>query len=117
MRSPEGILFVGSDHLIQSVVAICLTEWHGPRAYGENNDAQGEQVRRDGLVAHVEQDLRCHVGEWSYSLMAGAAAILILNRAGKTKVDDFQVEIRVEDQILQFEIPMADACPVYRDQA
>ena len=45
MRGPEGILFVGSDHLIQSVVAICLAEWHGPRAYGENNDAQGEQVR------------------------------------------------------------------------
>ena len=39
------------------VVAICFVERHDSGEHGEKNDTEGEQVRRDGLVAHAEHDL------------------------------------------------------------
>ena len=61
MRSPEGVLLARCDEEVVPVVAICLAEWHDPGAHCENDDAEGEQVRRDGLVAHAHRDLRRHV--------------------------------------------------------
>ena len=115
MRSPEIVL---SDKPLVFLVEIYLAEWHDSRVHYENDDAEGEQVCRDGLVAHAKYDLRRHVAGRADPLVAEAAfAIFSLNRAGKTKVNDFKVEICVEDQIFQLEIPMTDACLVKLAQA
>ena len=61
MRSPEGVMFARCDEEVVLVVAICLAEWHDSGAHRENDDAEGEQVRRDGLVAHAHRDFGRHV--------------------------------------------------------
>ena len=115
IRRPENVF---TEKEVVFLGAICLVEWHHTRAHGENDDAEGEKVRRDGLVAHTKRDFGRHVTGCSDYLVAEPAfAIFSLDRAGKAEVDDLKVEIRVEHQVFQLEIPMADACLVKFVQA
>ena len=101
MLSPESAMLVCCDAVVLIVVAIYLVEWHEPGAHGEDDDAEGKQVRLDGLVGHAQRVRSRHVAGCSDFFLAEAATIFSLNRASKTKANDLQVEIRTEDQVLQ----------------
>ena len=77
MCSPENLVLVQGKELVVSVVHLSLLEWLDPRAQNEDNDSKGEQIRCDGLVPHVNHDLRRHVAGRSNFFVPSAEATAV----------------------------------------
>ena len=86
------------------------------RAQDKDDDSKGECVRNGGLIAALQHDFGCHVALCADLLatLAEAASIGPAQRAGVAEVNHLQVEVGVEDQVLELEIPVANSGCVHR---
>ena len=116
MRPPEEIMLLQADQVIVPVGHVRLPEGLHTGIHDEDYDSKGKCVRHGGLVAAFHHDFGCHVALSSNFLaaLAEAAPLRAAQRAGEAEINELQVEVVVEDQVLELEIPVAYSGLVHR---
>ena len=116
MRPPEETMFLQAEQVIVLVGHVRLPEGRHTGTHDEDYDSKGECVRHGGLVIHFHYDFRCHVALSSnfFATIAKAASLRATQRAGESEINELQVEVIVEDQVFELEIPVAYSGLVHR---
>ena len=94
-----------------------LIKRHGATAHNKEDAAKSEQVDCVPLVALSVQDLRCHV---SFSALEGsleAVTLCSLERSCEPKVDNFAIEVVIQDNVLRLQISVTEAIHVHEADA
>ena len=116
MRPPEEVMLLQAEQVIVPVGHVRLPEGLHTGTHDEDYDSKGKCVRHGGLVAAFHHDFWCHVAFSAdfFATLAKAAPLRAAQRAGEAEINELQVEVVVEDQVLQLEIPVAYSGLVHR---
>ena len=117
MGPPELIQIVSGKACEVRVAQVSLNEGCTSRIHHEEHDAEGEPVGDHGLIGAASEKLWRHVLHRAYKPVTEAEAIFTLNRASESKVRNLQVEVRIEQDVLKFEVSVRDALPVHVSDA
>ena len=112
-RFPEQVGTVLNDELVERILlARHLVEWLMLAAHAEKNDSEGEQVTGLALVLVVVENLWGHV-HWGADFRRVEACSLSSGDVGcKTEVDDFHVEVLVQENVLWLQVSVGQALRV-----
>ena len=122
MNLPKHKLLVHRNVLVELVADRGLLKRTEASAEHEKDHSESEHIGHDWLIDAAESDFRCHVVDRANFVANGTHAILFAarERARHSEVNYPQVEVRVEHQILQFQVPVAHSrlvhLPNRRDQ-
>lgn len=96
-----------------SIVQVSLHERCTTRIHHEEHDAEGEPVGDLGLVGTASEELGRHVLHRTHKSVAETKSILTLNRASESKVCDFEVEVRIKEDVLKFKVSVCNALSMH----
>jgi len=112
VASPEEIRTVSGNELVVGVVVGGLFERRMTGVEDEENDAEGEQIGNLALIGLSFEDFGAHVARSSNKGRVVARSVTTFERAGKSKVDNFDVVVFVKEDIFGFEIAMRETLRV-----
>ena len=105
MRVPEDIEPLLFDELVVWIVDHCLFERRIASVHDEEDDSAREDVRLPAVVM-LQRNLRSHVSLSAQLSVQDASAVVPSNQARKPKICNLQYEVRAQQHILRFDVPM-----------
>ena len=116
VHSPEVEMLVVAHGSEVGVTDFGFVEGHGAEDEVEEGDAKGKQVCHERLVSQIFGHFGRHVAPSATRLVRPAKASILVasQRASVPKVDDLEIEVRVEHQVCWFQISVAHLRLVHR---
>ena len=106
---PVSVIPTIKKQAIEVLLLSGLLEGKDPLDDDEEDDGEGEDVNLGAHVGFALLDFRCHVGHRA-SVRLQRVNVLV---AGEAEVADFQVQVFVDQNIFQFQIPVNYALSVH----
>ena len=112
VASPEEIGAVSCNQLVVGVVVGGLFERRMTGVKDKENDAKSEQIGNLTLIGLSLEDFGAHVTGSSNEGRIVARSVTTFERAGESKVHNFDVVVLVKEDVLGFEIAMRETLGV-----
>ena len=109
MRAPKDLVPVTTNQIVILVFFFGIAERRVTRPHYEQDDSSSEKVASIRLIGLVRDDFRGHVSWRSFASPIEARPVAALDLASKAKVDNLDVEVRVEEHIFGLEVAMCES--------
>ena len=109
MRAPKDLVPVTTNQIVILVFFFGIAERGVTRPHYEQDDSSSEKVASIRLIGLVRDDFRGHVSWRAFASPVEARPVAALDLASKAKVDNLDVEVRVEEHIFGLEVAMCES--------
>ena len=104
-----GVGLALEDQVVEVFLLAGLLEWEDALDDDEEDDSDAEHVHIGALVLLSLLDFRCHVGHGA-AVRLQSVDVLV---AGEAEVSQLEVEVVVDEDVLEFQVPVDDFAAVH----